>query len=207
MNRNFQKELDGILSNMAEDGVIPTLLLHSCCGPCSSYVLEYLSEYFKITVFYYNPNIYPSEEYWHRVDEQRRFIEECNFKHPVRFVAGDYKPEDFYDAVRGLEHLGERSQRCHVCYRLRLEEAAKLAQQEGFDYYTTTLSVSPHKDAKKLNEIGEELAGIYSVKHLPSDFKKRNGYRRSVELSAEHGMYRQDYCGCVFSMKEKEERN
>ena len=202
--RNYQKELDAVIKQVTKEGRVPSLLLHSCCGPCSSYVLEYLSRYFAITVFYYNPNIYPPEEYEHRVKEQQRFIAECTFDHPVQFVAGDYEPERFYDAVRTLEDCPEGGERCFVCYRLRLAEAAKLADELGCDYFTTTLSISPHKNAAKLNEIGEELAGITKARHLPSDFKKRGGYKRSVELSAEHGMYRQDYCGCVFSKRERE---
>ena len=202
--RNYQKELDAVIEQVTKEGRVPSLLLHSCCGPCSSYVLEYLSRYFAITVFYYNPNIYPPEEYEHRVKEQQRFIEECTFDHPVQFVAGAYEPERFYDAVRTLEDCPEGGERCFVCYRLRLAEAAKLADELGCDYFTTTLSISPHKNAAKLNEIGEELAGITKARHLPSDFKKRGGYKRSVELSAEHGMYRQDYCGCVFSKRERE---
>ena len=202
--RNYQKELDAVIEQVTKEGRVPSLLLHSCCGPCSSYVLEYLSRYFAITVFYYNPNIYPPEEYEHRVKEQQRFIAECTFDHPVQFVAGDYEPERFYDAVRTLEDCPEGGERCFVCYRLRLAEAAKLADELGCDYFTTTLSISPHKNAAKLNEIGEELAGITKARHLPSDFKKRGGYKRSVELSAEHGMYRQDYCGCVFSKSERE---
>ena len=201
--RNYQKELDAVIEQVTKEGRVPSLLLHSCCGPCSSYVLEYLSRYFAITVFYYNPNIYPPEEYEHRVKEQQRFIAECTFDHPVQFVAGDYEPELFYDAVRTLEDCPEGGERCFVCYRLRLAEAAKLADELGCDYFTTTLSISPHKNAAKLNEIGEELAGITKARHLPSDFKKRGGYKRSVELSAEHGMYRQDYCGCVFSYRER----
>lgn len=202
--RNYQKELDAVIEQVTKEGRVPSLLLHSCCGPCSSYVLEYLSRYFAITVFYYNPNIYPPEEYEHRVKEQQRFIAECTFDHPVQFVAGDYEPERFYNAVRTLEDCPEGGERCFVCYRLRLAEAAKLADELGCDYFTTTLSISPHKNAAKLNEIGEELAGITKARHLPSDFKKRGGYKRSVELSAEHGMYRQDYCGCVFSKRERE---
>lgn len=202
--RNYQKELDAVIEQVTKEGRVPSLLLHSCCGPCSSYVLEYLSRYFAITVFYYNPNIYPPEEYEHRVKEQQRFIAECTFDHPVQFVAGDYEPELFYDAVRTLEDCPEGGERCFVCYRLRLAEAAKLADELGCDYFTTTLSISPHKNAAKLNEIGEELAGITKARHLPSDFKKRGGYKRSVELSAEHGMYRQDYCGCIFSKRERE---
>ena len=202
--RNYQKELDAVIEQVTKEGRVPSLLLHSCCGPCSSYVLEYLSRYFAITVFYYNPNIYTPEEYEHRVKEQQRFIAECTFDHPVQFVAGDYEPERFYDAVRTLEDCPEGGERCFVCYRLRIAEAAKLADELGCDYFTTTLSISPHKNAAKLNEIGEELAGITKARHLPSDFKKRGGYKRSVELSAEHGMYRQDYCGCVFSKRERE---
>ena len=202
--RNYQKELDAVIEQVTKEGRVPSLLLHSCCGPCSSYVLEYLSRYFAITVFYYNPNIYPPEEYEHRVKEQQRFIAECTFDHPVQFVAGDYEPERFYDAVRTLEDCPEGGERCFVCYRLRFAEAAKLADELGCDYFTTTLSISPQKNAAKLNEIGEELAGITKARHLPSDFKKRGGYKRSVELSAEHGMYRQDYCGCVFSKRERE---
>ena len=202
--RNYQKELDAVIEQVTKEGRVPSLLLHSCCGPCSSYVLEYLSRYFAITVFYYNPNIYPPEEYEHRVKEPQRYIAECTFDHPVQFVAGDYEPELFYDAVRTLEDCPEGGERCFVCYRLRLAEAAKLADELGCDYFTTTLSISPHKNAAKLNEIGEELAGITKARHLPSDFKKRGGYKRSVELSAEHGMYRQDYCGCVFSKRERE---
>ena len=205
MNKiNYQKELDKVIEVLQRQGRVPRLLLHSCCAPCSSYVLEYLSRYFEITVFYYNPNIYPPEEYEHRVKEQQRFIAECTFDHPVQFVAGDYEPERFYDAVRTLEDCPEGGERCFVCYRLRLAEAAKLADELGCDCFTTTLSISPHKNAAKLNEIGEELAGITKARHLPSDFKKRGGYKRSVELSAEHGMYRQDYCGCVFSKRERE---
>lgn len=202
--RNYQKELDTVIEQVTKEGRVPGLLLHSCCGPCSSYVLEYLSRYFAITVFYYNPNIYPPEEYEHRVKEQQRFIAECTFDHPVRFVAGAYEPERFYNAVHTLEDCPEGGERCFACYRLRLAEAAKLADTLGCDYFTTTLSISPHKNAEKLNEIGEELAGITRAESLPSDFKKRGGYKRSVELSAAHGMYRQDYCGCVFSKRERE---
>jgi len=206
MNRNYQKELDKLLEGFQREGRVPRLLLHSCCAPCSSYVLEYLSGYFQIDLFYYNPNIYPEEEYYKRVEEQRRFIDECSFTHPVTFTGGTYDPKEFYDTIRGLEQMGEGTERCFACYRLRMERAAQMAGERGCDYFTTTLSISPHKNAGKLNEIGEELAGIYEVKHLPSDFKKKNGYKRSVEISAEHGMYRQDYCGCVFSMKERQEQ-
>lgn len=173
VNRNYQKELDAVLKELQKREEVPKLLLHSCCAPCSSYVLEYLSEFFEITVFYYNPNIYPEEEYGKRVEEQRRFLTECTFRHPVELVAGEYRPQDFYDTVRGLEACKEGTERCFACYRLRLREAAKEAVRLNCDYFTTTLSISPHKNAGKLNEIGEELASIYSVQHLPSDFKKK----------------------------------
>lgn len=202
---NYQKELDKTLVALAMENRVPTLLLHSCCAPCSSYVLEYLSQYFKITVFYYNPNIYPPEEYDKRVEEQERFIRESNDSpnrtYPVEFIAGTYEPKAFYEAVKGLEKEPEGGERCFVCYRQRLEEAAKLAKEQGFDYFTTTLSISPMKNAAKLNEIGGELADEYGVPYLFSDFKKKNGYKRSIELSAGYGLYRQDYCGCVFSVR------
>ena len=200
--RNYQKELDRVIDRLGE--TVPKLFLHSCCGPCSSYVLEYLSRYFSITVFYYNPNIYPSEEYYHRVAEQQRLIEEMDCVHPVSFVEGQYDTDRFYALAKGLEQEPEGGERCFRCYRLRLEQSAKLAKEGGFDYFTTTLSISPYKNAPKLNEIGEELAAEYGVKHLPCDFKKKEGYKRSIELSKLYGMYRQDYCGCVFSKQEIE---
>ena len=202
--RNFQRELDNIINGLPHYDP-PKLLLHSCCAPCSSYVLEYLSQYFLITVFYYNPNIYPEDEYLKRVEEQKRLIKEMPLKNPVGFMENGYHSERFYEAVKGLEHIREGGERCFACYRLRLEETARLAAENGFDYFTTTLSISPYKNAEKLNEIGEALSGIYCVKHLTSDFKKKNGYKRSVEISNSYGMYRQNYCGCVFSMKEREE--
>ncbi len=217
--RNYQKELDEIIENLerkgqtqdtgSEDVDVPRLLLHSCCAPCSSYVLEYLSDYFEITDFFYNPNIEPEEEYRHREQELDRLIREMNPKHPISFFSGRYDPEQFYETVRGLEHIPEGGERCFSCYRLRMEEAARLAAQGGFDWFTTTLSISPLKNAEKINEIGQELEKKYGVRHLPSDFKKKGGYQRSIELSREHGLYRQDYCGCVFSkaerMKQKEQ--
>lgn len=204
--RNYQKELEKIIDGIKNESRVPRLLLHSCCAPCSSYVLEYLSRYFSVTVFYYNPNISPKEEYDKRVEEQRRLIEAMPFTHPVSFVAGDYEPEKFYEAAKGLEREPEGGERCFCCYRLRLQEAARIAAKGGFDYFTTTLTISPLKNAGKLNEIGEEMGEIYKVKHLPSDFKKKNGYKRSVELSGEYGLYRQDYCGCVFSKREFQSR-
>lgn len=201
MNRNYQKELEKLLAGINDGGPVPRLFLHACCAPCSSYVLEYLSEYFEITVFYYNPNISPREEYQKRVEEIQRLIGEMSFRHPVTFVEGSYHPEEFYEMARGLEAVPEGRERCFKCYRMRMEEAARMAAEGGYDYFTTTLSISPLKNAPKINEIGEELSGIYHVSHLPSDFKKKNGYKRSIELSAEHGLYRQDYCGCVFSKR------
>lgn len=201
MNRNYQKELEKILSELNDGEKVPRLFLHACCAPCSSYVLEYLSAYFKITVFYYNPNISPKEEYEKRVEEIQRLISEMTFVHPVTFVEGEYHPEEFYQMAKGLEDVPEGGERCFRCYRMRMEEAARLAEEGGYDYFTTTLSISPLKNAAKINEIGEELSGIYHVSHLPSDFKKKNGYKRSIELSAEHELYRQNYCGCVFSKR------
>lgn len=203
--RNYQKELEAIIKQNESRSRVPRLFLHSCCAPCSSYVLEYLSQYFSITVFYYNPNISPKEEYEKRAGEQRRLVEALPAKYPVDLKVGPYEPQRFYDMAKGLEQEPEGGERCLCCYRLRMEEAARLAAEGGYDYFTTTLTISPLKKAEKLNEIGELLETIYPVKHLPSDFKKKDGYRRSVELSGEYGLYRQDYCGCIFSKKERED--
>ena len=200
--RNYQREMEQIISGWGPKDRAPRLLLHSCCAPCSSYVLEYLSEYFDITVYYYNPNIAPAEEYEARAREQERLIEAMKPAGQVRFVAGEYVPEDFYAIAKGHEKDAEGGERCFACYRLRLESAARMAAEGGYDYFTTTLSISPLKNADRLNEIGTELAGICGVPYLVSDFKKKNGYKRSVELSGEYGLYRQDYCGCVFSRAE-----
>ncbi|MDO5550234.1 MAG: epoxyqueuosine reductase QueH, partial [Lachnospiraceae bacterium] len=204
--RNYQKELEQLISRNEKEGRVPRLLLHSCCAPCSSYVLEYLSKYFFITVLYYNPNIYPPEEIRKRADEQERLIASMPAEHAVTYLEGRYDPERFYQAVRGHEADQEGGERCFLCYRQRLEEAAREALAGGFDYFTTTLSISPLKNAEKLNEIGEELAAQYGVAYLNSDFKKKNGYQRSTELSEEYGLYRQDYCGCVFSKQEREQQ-
>lgn len=204
LKRNYQKELEDIIAMHQSAGETPTLFLHSCCAPCSSYVLEYLSQYFKITVFYYNPNIYPDEEYYKRVEEQKRFIEVFPAKNKIEFLEGNFDKERFYEMAKGLENLPEGGERCFKCYRLRLEESARLAKKYSMDYFTTTLSISPLKNAQKLNEIGLELAEEYGVKYLVSDFKKKNGYKRSTEISKEYNMYRQDYCGCVFSKRERE---
>lgn len=203
MNKiNYQKQLDKIIDEIQKNNETPTLLLHSCCAPCSSYVLEYLSQYFKITIFYYNPNISPKEEYKKRVEEQKRLISQLPTKNPVSFIEGEYIPQDFYNMAKGMEDLKEGGERCFKCYRLRLEKTAKLAKEQGFDYFTTTLSISPYKNAPKLNEIADELSEIYSVKNLPADFKKKEGYKRSIQLSSEYNLYRQNYCGCVYSKRD-----
>ncbi|MBD5110956.1 MAG: epoxyqueuosine reductase QueH [Ruminococcaceae bacterium] len=199
---NYQRKLDELINNLSET---PKLLLHSCCAPCSSYCLEYLSRYFAITVLYYNPNISPREEFLKRAEEQRRLISELPTKNPVELVVDDYDPNEFFSAVKGLEDCKEGGERCFVCYRLRLERAARYAAAHGFDYFCSTLSISPLKNAQKLNEIGEELSEIYKIPNLPNNFKKKGGYLRSIELSREYGLYRQNYCGCVFSRRESEE--
>lgn len=205
--RNFELEMERMIGRLSAENRVPTLFLHSCCAPCSSSVLERLSESFQITVFYYNPNLYPDEEYTHRAREQQDFLKKFPAKHPISFLEGDFERERFLAAVRGMEDLPEGGERCSVCYRLRLEETAKQAKERGFEFFTTTLSVSPKKDAVRLNQIGEELALQYGVTYLTSDFKKKNGYLRSCELSKEYGMYRQNYCGCEFSYREEKHGN
>lgn len=194
--RNYQRELDSLISGLAGT---PSLLLHSCCAPCSSYCLKYLAEFFDITVLYYNPNISPPEEYRKRADEQSGLIARLPAAHEIKLVEGIYDPERFYAAVKGLENEPEGGERCKVCYRLRMEEAAKLARERGAEYFCTTLSISPLKNAEAINVIGEQLSEQYSVKWLPSDFKKKGGYLRSIELSKEYDLYRQNFCGCVYS--------
>lgn len=203
---NYQKELDKLTKRLEAEGRVPRLLLHSCCAPCSNYVLEYLSNYFSITVFYYNPNIFPESEYTKRICEQQMLIDRLTVKYPVMFVAGPYDSERFFQMAKGLEHVKEGGVRCHKCYELRLRETARMAKNAEFDYFTTTLSISPLKKADKLNEIGRRLGDEYGVPYLLSDFKKKNGYKRSIELSREYGLYRQDYCGCVFSKEFSGER-
>ncbi len=221
--RNFQKELDALIQNIQNERVgesAPTLLLHSCCAPCSSYTLEYLSQYFRITVLYFNPNIMRKAEYDKRVAEQQRLIEtlnqnlnpnptpnvtpNSNHAHtppPIAFLSGRYDPRKFVEAVRGMEEEPEGGKRCWVCYSLRLEEAARIARDGNFDFFCTTLSISPLKHADWLNEIGEKLSGKYGIKWLPSDFKKKGGYKRSIELSKEYDLYRQNFCGCEYSRR------
>ena len=197
---NYQKELDKIIENLKDD-IHPRLLLHSCCAPCSSYVLEYLSDFFDITVLYYNPNISPLEEYEHRKEEQIRLINEKKWKIPVKFMDCDYDSDAFENIVKGLEKEPEGGRRCEKCFTLRLEKTAELAKKNNFDYFVTTLSVSPLKDAQLLNQIGQAMAEKYNIKYLPSDFKKREGYKRTIELSREFDLYRQNFCGCIYSKK------
>ena len=206
---NYQRELDQVLQELERDRAsgrpAPSLFLHSCCAPCSSYVLEYLRSYFQITVFYYNPNISFREEYQKRMEEQKRLIREYNRQkqgYEILVREGEYVPERFFETVRGLEDCPEGGERCFRCYALRLSETAAQAKKAGSDYFCTTLSISPLKNARKINEIGNELGERYGVAWLPSDFKKRDGYKRSIQLSAEYELYRQNYCGCVFSKRE-----
>ena len=196
--QNYQRMLEQLIASIPE-GEAPRLLLHSCCAPCSSYTLEYLANYFEITVLYYNPNISPKEEFEKRFAEQKRLIESMPAKHKITLIKGEYNYEDFEKIARGYEDVPEGGERCFRCYRLRLSRAAELAREKGFDYFCTTLSISPLKNSQKINEIGYELEKEYGVAWLPSDFKKREGYKRSIELSREYNLYRQNFCGCIYS--------
>ena len=202
MKRNYQRELDTIIENL--NGTRKKLLLQVCCAPCSSYCIEYLSRYFDITLLYYNPNISPLEEYEKRLSEVKRFIEEFDPACHVTMLSCNYDGEKYEKMVVGLEDEPEGGSRCYKCYKLRLEETARLAKENQFDYFGTTLSISPYKNADWLNEIGEELGHKYNINYLYADFKKKNGYKRSIELSREYHLYRQDYCGCIFSKKARE---
>ena len=203
---NYQLMLDNEIKQISKGTEKPSLLLHVCCAPCSSYVLEYLSEIFDITVFFYNPNITSSEEYDYRINEALRLLSEMPLKGKVSFIQGRYEPSEFYSVAKGLETAPEGGERCFRCYELRLRETADYAKQNSFDYFTTSLSISPYKNAEKLNSIGKALSEEYSVKYLFSDFKKKNGYKRSIELSAEYKLYRQDFCGCIYSQQEMKRR-
>ena len=194
--RAMEEEIERIEGEQTQGGSVPTLLLHSCCGPCSTSVLEQLAEHFLVTVLYYNPNIFPEEEYRHRVQEQKRFTESFPTRYPISFLEGPYEPEKFYELAKGLELVPEGGERCRKCFTQRLTVTA----------HTTTLTVSPLKNAKVLNELGEAIGELAHITWLPSDFKKKNGYLRSVELSREYEMYRQDYCGCVYSKQERERK-
>ena len=200
-NENYQKLLDSLIEDHKSSGETPSLLLHSCCGPCSGYVLDYLSRHFKITLFYYNPNIFPEEEYKKRLNTQRQLLCALAPARAVDLIEGVYEPERFSLSVKGLEQEPEGGARCAACFRLRLGETARLASERGFEYFSTTLSVSPHKNANVLAEISEDFSAVCGVKALPADFKKRGGYQQSVRLSMEYELYRQDYCGCPFSIK------
>lgn len=200
MAENYQRMLEQILER--EKGNRPRLLLHCCCAPCSSYVLEYLDPCFSIDLHFYNPNIHPAAEYTRRFEELRRLSHALNREGEI--VEEPYEPREFYEAVKGLEAAPEGGGRCLRCYELRLRKAAAYAAAHGYDYYTTTLTISPHKKAPALNEIGQRLGGEYAVAWLPGDFKKKDGYKRSLELSAQYGLYRQDYCGCAFSRAARE---
>lgn len=206
MNKqNYHLKMLEMISEYCGEDRVPRLLLHSCCAPCSSYCLELLSQHFAVTVFYYNPNIYPPEEYEMRVKEQDRFIKEFPAKNPIFFVEGTYDTAKFYEMAKGMEQLKEGKERCFSCYEMRLRESAEYAKEHGFDFFTTTLSISPLKNAEKLNEIGQKLEAEYGIKYLYSDFKKQNGYKRSTEISNEYDMYRQYYCGCVYSKKQRDD--
>lgn len=200
MNKiNYQRRTDRAIQRLCADGARPRLLLHACCAPCSSYVLEYLHSYFDITIFFSNPNIQNRAEYEKRLSELRRFITEAPFCQKIDLIEDRISPACYVDAVRGLENEPEGGSRCERCFRLRLARTAEYAKENGFSLFATTLTVSPHKNAEQINRIGETLAEQYSLEYLPSDFKKRGGYERTLELSAEYNLYRQNYCGCVFS--------
>lgn len=194
---NYQQQMEGVLRALDEAGQRSRLLLHACCAPCSSATLERLAAHFDLTILYYNPNIYPPEEYRRRETELERFVRDAGYRFPV--VELPYDPQAFYAAVQGLEQEPEKGARCTVCYRLRLEQTARYAAQNGFAWFCTTLSISPLKDPVRINALGQELGAQYGVRFLPSEFRKKDGYKRSLQLSAEYGLYRQDYCGCVFS--------
>ncbi len=203
MNINYQRKLEELVESL---DYTPKLLLHSCCAPCSSRCIEFLSNYFDITVIYYNPNISPVEEYEKRKAEQKKFISEFKSKNKLDFIDVGYDYNDFLNIAKGLEHIPEGGERCFKCYRLRLEKTALVAKENNYDYFGTTLTVSPYKNSQVLNKIGEELSEKYDIKYLYSDFKKNNGYKRSIELSRTYNLYRQDYCGCIYSKMERDEK-
>lgn len=207
MKKNYQVILEETISEIRDNKIKPKLLLHSCCAPCSSYILEYLMEYFDITVFFYNPNMIDIKEYEKRYNEQVKINDYLSDKGNIKLVKVDYISKDFLDKVKGMEDLKEGSIRCKTCFEMRLYETAVYAKKNNFDYFTTTLSISPLKNSQLLNSIGIELGKKMHVNYLQSDFKKKNGYKRSVELSEINNLYRQDYCGCIFSKREREGLN
>lgn len=204
--RNYQRELDGILKQIKEEACRKTLFLHCCCAPCSSYVLEYLSEYFDLILYFYNPNITEEKEYEKRKSELKRLVQENEYAYSIRFVDADYESGLFFQMAEGLEKEPECGRRCWKCYEMRLQKTAEMAGKERADYFCTTLSISPHKNADWLMQIGERLGEVYGTAYLPSDFKKKNGYKRSIELSKKFGLYRQEYCGCVYSREAAKHR-
>ncbi len=203
--RNYQKELDALIARNSAAGERPSLLLHVCCAVCASYVLEYLYEHFRITIAYYNPNITEEEEYRYRYAELMRYVAERKMDE-IRFLDVDYKPDDFFATVQGHESDREGGARCSLCFSQRLGYTARLAKEGGYRYFATTLTVSPLKNAEVINAIGARIGEQIGAAYLPSDFKKKNGYKRSIELSKEYNLYRQNYCGCIFSQKEAEQR-
>lgn len=199
IKRNYQRELDLLIGKNEKEGRVPTLFLHACCAPCSSYCLEYLSNYFKITVVFYNPNITEREEYLYRLEEEKRLLDQMDFKYPVEIIEGEYNPDTFFTLAKGLEDAPERGPRCIKCFEERLRYTAKIAKENSADYFATTLTLSPLKNADAINKIGEKIAEELGTSYLCSDFKKKGGYLRSTELSKLHNLYRQNYCGCIFS--------
>lgn len=199
---NYEKLMEKQILNSKEGS---SLLLHACCAPCSSAVLERLASHFKISILYYNPNITEEKEYQKRLDELKNFISKLTFKYPIDIIDSRYEPKEFFQIAKGLEKEKERGKRCYKCYELRLEETAKVAKEKNFDFFATTLTLSPYKMTSWLNEIGENLSKKYQANYLYSDFKKKNGYKRSIELSKEYNLYRQDYCGCIYSKLEREQ--
>ena len=202
--QNYQKILDSELEKIKQSGNTPTLLLHSCCAPCSSYVLEYLTEYFNIILYYYNPNISPESEYKYRLSELERLISEMPLKNRVEITPAEYNPDIFCKLAEGLEDLPDRGLRCQKCIFPRFKQTAQKALELSADYFTTTLPISPYKDSEYINKAGEKLQSLYGIKYLFSDFKKRNGYKRSIELSSEYNLYRQNFCGCIYSKRNSE---
>lgn len=202
---NYDRILQDLMDENIKKNIVPSLLIHSCCAPCSSYVIEYLSNYFNITVLYYNPNISPMEEYLKRKEEQIRLINSMPVKYGVKIIDCEYDNDLYEKSICGLEMEPERGNRCRICFQLRLEKTAKVGKENNFDYFATTLTLSPYKNAKVINEIGFSLALKYGIKYLGSDFKKRDGYKRSIELSKMYNLYRQDYCGCKYSKINKRE--
>ena len=198
MKTNYQVNFENIINKIKQQKEVPTLLLHSCCAPCSSYVLTLLSDYFKITILYYNPNIEPFEEYQNRLNEQKRLINELPTKNKINFIETDYNNQLYHQIIDDVQSLKEGGNRCFKCYEIRLNETARLASKYHFDYFTTTLSVSPYKNSDKINEIGEQLQAKYSIPYLYSDFKKKEGYKSSIVLAKKYNLYRQNYCGCLF---------